>query len=412
MRILLISYYFPPCGGAPVQRWIRFIPRLVEAGCHITVLCSKDGDYPFLDEALCAKIPDSVKVIRVKAPSLQKGWKALFGKDKAIPYGRLPRQAGIFAQFLIRLRLNLIIPDLRVFWNPAAYKAAFEELKRGHYDLIITTGPPHSSHLIGMKLRRQLSIRWLADFRDPWSEIHYMKLNPPCALTRKLHKYLEAKVLASTDTALIVSEAISKALPEGKKEVILNGYDPRDFEGMKYSASGVFRIKYIGQLTAGQDPDIISELCRNIKRDFRLSFFGTRLNPEEELSLSKSCANPVEMKAFVSHKEALKEMVDSELLLLLVNDYEGNQGILTTKLFEYIASGSPILCFSHPSSAAARILMTIDNAKVFSYQDIADATAWVDKMELGQRRKGNIDSYSIDKQLVKLLDALKCENTC
>ena len=105
-------------------------------------------------------------------------------------------------------------------------------------------------------------------------------------------------------------------------------------------------------------------------------------------------------------------MVDSELLLLLVNDYEGNQGILTTKLFEYIASGSPILCFSHPSSAAARILMTIDNAKVFSYQDIADATAWVDKMELGQRRKGNIDSYSIDKQLVKLLDALKCENTC
>jgi len=406
MRILLISYYFPPCGGAPVQRWIRFVPRLVEKGYDVTVLCSKEGDYPFVDEALCAKIPDSVRVIRVKAPSLQKSWKVLFGKDKSVPYGRLPQKADILTRFMVHLRLNLIIPDLRVFWNPAAYKAAWKELKSRPYDTLITTGPPHSSHLIGLKLRKRLSIRWLADFRDPWSEIHYMKLNPPCHLSVKMHKYLEAKVIATADKAVIVSDAIADALPAGNKEVILNGYDPRDFEGLEYQASDTFRIKYIGQLTAGQDPNVFAKLCRSIHRDFQLSLIGTRLNEMERLDLSKSCSKAIVNKEFMNHREALREMVESELLLLLVNDYEGNQGMLTTKLFEYIASGSPILCFSPESSAAARILITIDNAKVYSYSEIKEAANWVDEMEAGIRRKNNIDSYSIDMQLNKLFMAL------
>jgi glycosyltransferase involved in cell wall biosynthesis len=407
MRILLITYYFPPCGGAPVQRWLRFLPQLIQRGYEVSVLCSEDGDYPFLDKALLQKIPPKVKVIRAKAPGLQKRWGSLFGKGKSLPYGRIPTDGGLLTRCLVWMRLNLIVPDLRVFWNPSAWRAAKRELNKVPYDMVITTGPPHSSHLLGIKLRKKFGLLWFADFRDPWSGIHYLQLSPPSKLSMWLHRRLEAKVLRDTDAALVVSQAIADGLPPGVKHVILNGYNPKDFSGLRYRPADRFRIKYVGQVTAGQDPGIIVGLCKALRRDFRFSLIGTNLNPEEATALRQSCGNLLQIKPFMNHREALREMVEAELLVLLVNDYEGNSGMLTTKLFEYLASGTPILCFSPGTSAAARILQTIDGAKVFAYHDIAAAATWVDSLVSGSRTKGNIDSYSIDIQADKLDNALR-----
>ncbi len=402
MKILLISYYFPPCGGAPVQRWLRFLPYLAERGHELTVLCSEGGDYPFLDHQLLDQVPPSVQVIRVPAFGMSALWKRLSGRKSEMPYGSIPHKGSLLGRILIWIRLNLIIPDLRVFWNPAACRAALTELRSRPYDLVITTGPPHSSHLIGLKLSRKTNIRWYADFRDPWSEIHYLQLNPPGKLAMMLQRHLEKKVLASADLNLVVSDAIADALPLGPKLVILNGYEPKDFAGLNHQPQPRFTIKYIGQITAGQDIGIFIELLTGLKRDFSLEMIGTNLDQEDESRLRELCQERLQIKEFLPHSEAIKEMVDSDLLLLIVNKLEKNQGILTTKLFEYLASRSPILCFAPPDSAAAQIIKASAAGRCFDYHQVAEARAWIQELASGERRKGNISAYSVASQIDKL----------
>ncbi|MGC9362669.1 MAG: glycosyl transferase, partial [Candidatus Syntrophosphaera sp.] len=153
MRLLLITYYFPPCGGASVQRWLKWLPDLVEKGFDVTVLTTLDGDYPARDESLLREIPPEVEVLRISTPKFSKFWKIMFGSDKTIPYGDLSPDSkdGFLRRVLIWTRLNLIIPDMRRIWNPRAYKAALAHLREKPADVLITTGPPHSTHLIGLK---------------------------------------------------------------------------------------------------------------------------------------------------------------------------------------------------------------------------------------------------------------------
>jgi glycosyltransferase involved in cell wall biosynthesis len=410
MRLLIVSYYFPPCGGAPVQRWIRLIPHLLKRGFDITVLCAENGDYPFLDYSLLDRVPPEVKVLKAKAPQIRKYWGRFFNKDKSLPYGRIPQGTNMLCRLLIWIRLNLIVPDLRIFWNPSALRSARRELRSSKYDAIISTGPPHSSHLIAMKLKNEFSLIWFADFRDPLSEIHYLKLNPPSQIGRYFYKRIEHRILANADAALVVSPAIAEALARGNKFVVPNGYEPEDFQDHSYRPSSEFRIKYVGQLTAGQDIGIIAKLCKAIKRDFRLTLIGTQIDSRERDMLLACCKTPPDILPFTQHSNAIREMVDAELLLLIVNDYKGNKGMLTTKLFEYLASGSPILCFSPPDSAAAEILSAIQMAKVADYQSIYEAAQWVDALDQNVRNTANIDSYSVENQadrIAQLLESVK-----
>ena len=407
MKILLITYYFPPCGGAPVQRWLRFLPHLVSRGHQITVITSKGGDYPFIDESLCEKIPPAVEVIRVPAFKMAGIWQKLSRSGSDIPYGKLPEQRKGLSRLLIWLRMNLIIPDLRVFWNPKALRACLSELSRKPYDAIITTGPPQSTHLIGLKLRKRLRMKWFADFRDPFSQIHYLKLNPPSRLSLAMHKYLEKKVISSADLNLVVSQGIADALPEGRKLVIHNGYDPQDFAGIEYAPAKLMRIKYIGQFTQGQDIGLISALCSRLNRPYSLSLIGSKIGEQEADQLRNETSNSLTIKAFVPHAEAVREMVNSELLLLIVNDYEGNRGMLTTKLFEYLASRTPILCFSAGDTAAAQIIAESQAGKSFGYQQISEAAVWVNELAPGRKTEGDILSYSALYQIDKLDKALR-----
>jgi len=406
MKILLISYYFPPCGGAPVQRWLRFLPYLCQKGHSITVLCSADGDYPFWDPDLLKQVPNEIKVIRVRGISMNRIWRRLTGSSSKMPYGKIPKQGNALSRSLVWLRLNLILPDLRVFWNPFARQAALDELKKAPYDLIISTGPPHSSHLVARNLSRQLKKRWFADFRDPLSQIHYLQLNPPSKPALKILKKMEQEILASADLSLVVSQAISDSLPQGKKLVLHNGYEPKDFEALSHHESDVFRIKYIGQITAGQDIGIFAKLCENLMRDFSLSMIGTKLEDGNEAMLRKSCKERFALKDFLPHQQALQEMVDCDLLLLIINRQENNRGILTTKLFEYLASRTPILCFSSADTDAAGIITKSKAGSFFDYDDVTAAANWVDNLPQGYRTNGNISSYSIATQADILHEAI------
>ena len=406
MKILLISYYFPPCGGAPVQRWLRLLPYLTQKGHKVTVICSKDGDYPFIDERLIKLVPPSVKIIRVRALGMAKIWNMLSGSKSRMPYGSIPQKSSLIAQLLIWLRLNLIIPDLRVLWNAAAKKAALSELSKIPYDLMISTGPPHSSHLIAISIAQSLRIRWFADFRDPMSKIHYLRLHPPSRFAMRKLERMEKEIVSSADQCLVVSSAISDALPVGKKLVIHNGYEARDFEGIIHTKSPIMRIKYVGQITAGQDIRLFAELLRDLRRDYRLSMIGTQLSEDDQALLHQACGDKLRIKSFVPHDQAIKEMVDSDLLLLIINRLEDNQGILTTKLFEYLASRSPILCLGSEDTAAAAIIKDSGAGQSFDYHEIARAKQWLSELPKGLRTSGRIDHYCVARQADILLDAI------
>lgn len=412
MKLLLISYYFPPGGGAAVQRWLRLIRCLTDRGIDLSVVCSLGGDYPYSDPSLLAKVPPAVRVIRAQAPNMSALWQRLTRKQAELPYGNIdPASMSLLARALVYIRINFIIPDLRVFWNPAAYRAAIKELKHRPYDAVITTGPPHSSHLIGYRLKRETGIPWFTDFRDPWLDIHYLKLNPPCLLARMVHSYLQKKILRGSNGNFIISEAIAEALPEAPKTILYNGYDPLDFEGLSYEPASMLRIKYVGQLTAGQDPGLILELCARLQRRFELSFIGTGLNATQTFQLRQSLGDRLRCVSFLPHREALQEMVNSELLLLIINDYEGNAGMLTTKLFEYLAARSPILCIGPTDGAAARVIRDTESGKVFSPSCMSAAALWVNSLVPGRKNKGKIDSYSVDKQADTLINALRDQNS-
>lgn len=404
MRILLISYYFPPAGGAAVQRWLRLINYLVQRGVEVGVICSKGGDYPFIDESLMGKIPKTVRVIRCRAPRMSSIWKRVSGKDAELPYGDLALPKRILSsRLLVLLRLNLIIPDLRVVWNPSAYRTALAELRRIHYDSIITTGPPHSTHLIGLALKRRTGIRWFTDFRDPWLGIHYLKLNPPWALSRYIHKRLEKLVLTNSRVNFIISEAIAEELPPARKIVLYNGFDPHDFAGLVHHQAPILRLKYVGQLTAGQDLGWIVDFANLLQRETEISLIGTKLSQADRAA----AAGQFRLLDFVPHDQALQEMVDSDLLLLLVNEYEGNQGMLTTKLFEYLASRSPVLCIGPKDGAAAKVIMDTQSGQCFAKDEIRAAAEWVNSLPEGQRTNGDISPYSVDNQVDILIKALK-----
>lgn len=407
MNILFLSYYFPPCGGAPVQRWLRFLPRLALRGHKITVITSKGGDYPFIDHALCDKIPPEIEVIRIQAPAWGKLWRKLTGKHTPLPHGSLPQDAKGLQRMLIRLRLNLIIPDMRIFWNRRLISEASKILRTSPIELIISTGPPHSTHLAAMSLARKHNLRWLSDFRDPWTKIHYLTLNPPGYISRKIHESLERKVLAKANLISVVSSDIAVSLPDGNKIVVQNGFDPQDFEGITHEPAPLFRIKYIGQFTEGQPLSLVNSLLRGIQKEVEVSFIGSVLSKENKAELEAGVSYAMCFADFLSHREALTEMVNSDLLILIINRYEGNRGMLTTKLFEYLASRTPILVFAPAENVAAKIVRETHSGKSFDYHELKEATLWVESLNKSTRNVGNIQDYSVEKQIDILSKAME-----
>lgn len=405
-KLLLISYYFPPCGGAGVQRWLRILKYLPAEGWEISVLTTKDGDYPIIDKSLTEKIPSEVKVIRVKTPIFGNLYKKVTKDKEGIPYGSLisHKDDSFLKRLLYWIRINLIIPDARIVWNKYAVKEAEKLIKKQNYNLVVTTSPPHSSQLIGLKLKRKCNIKWVTDFRDPWADIFYLKLAKQNKISYLINRYLEGKVIAKADLNLIVSHHINQELPAGNKVTFTNSYDPQDFPLSLKVKSDKFRIKYIGKVTQGQDINsVISALNRSpeIYDQIEFTFVGTYLENPFNTKF------PLIIKNFLPHDQAVKEMINSDLLILLINDYPQNKGMLTTKLFEYLGSQVPIICIGPRDGDAKEIIQECKAGTCVNYHDIQAVkqtilsylSKWKAKQELAITDN---KKYSIIEQIKKL----------
>ena len=358
-KVLIITYYWPPAGGPGVQRWVKFVKYLRDFGIEPIIYTPENPTYPILDPHIAADIPEDLTLLKTKIFEPY-ALASLFSKEKTqkISAGIIPtKKPSLLDKLLLWIRGNLFIPDARVLWVRPSVKYLSEYLTEHPIDTIITTAPPHSLHLIGLRLKEQFpSLRWIADFRDPWTTIGYHSQLRLTKRSARKHLAMERTVLQTADTLIVTSPSTQRefqAKTSRPIEVITNGYDD-DFPTQTPSLSPYFLLSHIGSLLSERNPEplwqVLSEMTKeqpDFRRDLRLCLAG-KVSDEVLTSLQKwQLTDYLDLKGYISHTEAIALQRQSQLLLLLEINHPKTEGIIPGKLFEYMASQRPILALGY-----------------------------------------------------------------
>jgi glycosyltransferase involved in cell wall biosynthesis len=381
-KVLIFTYYFPPAGGVAVQRFLKFSKFLPEFGWEPIIVTVANGSYPYYDESLLKEVPAGVKVYRTKTFEPFELYNLLKGKKgKAMPVVSVGGggKKSLFQKLSEYVRANFFIPDARKGWVPYAVKQAEEILKTEKIDAVITTGPPHSTHLIGLQLKKKFGLKWLADFRDPWTKIFYNNMLPRTAATEKKDKALEREVLTNADAVSVISPGLQREFEYAAKNirVIYNGYDEEDFSTVLPSGNrDYFLIRYVGNLMASENPEhfwkAIARLIKEGKK-IKLELIGRVDAPIQESIRRNGLESIVEYRSFVPHQEATQLMQSCDMLLFLIPHVPDNKLILTGKLFEYLGSGTPLISFGPVDGDAAAILLQTGRARMIGFDETEEA---------------------------------------
>ncbi len=391
-RLLLVTYYFPPSGGSGVQRPLKLAKYLPDYGWQPTVLTVRPdaAAYPDLDPSLAEDVPPSARVERTNAWDPYALYARLQGKRKseAVSVGFVGEGAPSRMQRLARwVRANVFLPDARVGWVPFAVARGRRLLAGGGFDAMLTTGPPHSAHLTGLLLSRLRGVPWVADFRDPWTDIDYAGELPATWPARRLDAALERAVLRGASAVTVVTpswrERLARRVP-GRYALIRNGFDPADFAGEAPAPAGDFVIAYLGNLNAARSPDALWEALRRLddaaaqRPRLRVRFIGN-VDPAARAAARRyGVGDRVEVRPYVPHGEAVRAMRRSTLLLLVINRAANQQGIIPGKLYEYIASGRPVLGVGPPEGDAAAVLRSAGAGRMFAHNDAEGVRRFVE----------------------------------
>jgi len=366
-RALIITYYWPPAGGPGVQRWLKFVKYFRNFGIEPIVYVPENPNYPLMDKKFMDEIPSDIEILKypIKEPY---GLAKVFGKNKTkqLSSGIItPKSDSAIEKVLLYVRGNFFIPDARVGWVKPSVRFLSGYLIENPVDVLITTGPPHSLHLIGMQLKHAMGIKWLADFRDPWTTIHYhqaLRLNQRSQIK---HEHLELEVLNTADVITVTSPTTKSEFRLKTKvpiHVITNGYD-EDIEEKVVELDPYFSISHIGSLLSGRNPVIfwkilkeISEELPTFNKDLQLNLAGA-VSEEVINSISENgLTSHTQYLGYISHAEALKLQKRSQLLLLVEMDRPETKCIIPGKLFEYLAAKRPIIAFGPQGSDIKDIL--------------------------------------------------------
>ncbi|MDO4727629.1 MAG: glycosyltransferase family 4 protein [Bacteroidota bacterium] len=374
-KVLIITYYWPPAGGPGVQRWLKFVKYLPSFGVEPIIYTPENPTYPIIDNNL---LTEELKNVTIIKKPIQEPYKLahLFSKDKTKSMSRgiitSKKKQTLSEKLLLYVRGNIFIPDARILWVKPSVDFLENYLKENKIDTVITTGPPHSMHLIGLKLKEKFQIKWIADFRDPWTKIVYHKELKLSAMAQKKHLELEKKVL-KTATQIIVTSPSTKEdfskITSKPIEVITNGYDSEEIA--PFIIDTKFSIAHIGSLLSERNPRVlwkaIAELVKEypkFKHDLELKLIGTVseeiISTLEEFKLSKF----VKISGYIPHDQCIVEQHKSQVLLLIESDSEETKTILPGKLYEYMASGRPILAIANEQSDIKRIIR-LTNTGIF-----------------------------------------------
>lgn len=395
-KVLIITYYWPPSGGSGVQRWLKFAKYLREFGWEPIVYTPENPEYPACDPSLERDIPDGMLILRQPIWEPYALYKRLTGRKKSDQLG-----AGFaseikghgFAERLSRwIRGNVFIPDARRFWIRPSVRYLREWLKEHPVDAIVSTGPPHSMHVIALRLKEELGIPWLADFRDPWTNIDYYQDVLPGKRADRLHHELEKHVITTADLVTVVSPTMQKefeAVYDAKIITLTNGFDEEDLQDAEPLPvnDSRFSIAHIGTMNASRKPDTLFKVIASLRDDgilnesnFVLRLIGRVDYSIHELAQQYSLESLVEFIPYVSHEEVIRYQKGASCLLLLLNQSQNAKGILPGKFFEYMASKVPILCLGPLDSDAAEILKKSETGDCLDYDDSSSLVMFLNSM--------------------------------
>ncbi len=381
-KVLIITYYWPPSGGPGVQRWLKFVKYLPSFGIQPVVLTvdPANAEYPIIDKSLESEISPDLKVYRTKSKGVYDWYKKITG-SKTAPYSGFANEGNpsILQKTARFIRGNFFLPDARRGWIKYAFAEACRLIEQGGIDTIITTGPPHSTHLTGLKLKRKYQVKWIADFRDPWTTIYYNNALRQTRWAKKIDRRYEQSVLDSCDYLLLVADDRANLAVDPNKVIFVpNGYDTGDFQGKQPEHPPLFTLSYTGTIANNYPTAKLLETFGLLRQQitFKLRFVG-KISEKIRKDFSDNLDESVEFVDFVSHDEAINYMMSSYILLLLIPDADNNKHILTGKVFEYLATGKPVLVVGPSDSVAAQFVRQANVGSAFDYNDVEGIYAFL-----------------------------------
>ncbi len=373
MKVLIITYYWPNAGGSGVQRWLKFVKYLQGFGIEPIVYTVDNANYEVVDESLLNEIPEGITVLKQSIFEPNN-----FIKNKNVSTARVSSKPSFIQRTMQYIRGNYFIPDARKYWVKPSVKYLTTYLKENNVDAIITTGPPHSMHLIGMKLKQKIGVKWIADFRDPMSNLFY---NSDLLLTNKSKKklqQLEKEILTTADKVITVSNHIAMEFEKNGVgvAVISNGYDDEVLESKNVSLDAKFTLSHIGLLPTQSNPKILWKVLQELvsenqifASDLEIHLVG---NVSEKVlsSISESRLQKyLKLTKYVSHSRAIALQKQSQVLLLFIPQVDGAKGIVTGKIFEYLVSNRPILAIAPIDGDVTKIISDTKTGTVIGFDD-------------------------------------------
>jgi len=411
-KVLIISYYWPPSGGAGVQRWLKFAKYLRDYNWEPVVYTPENPEYPAIDDSLEKDILKGIIVVKTPIWEPYRLYSRLIGakKDERINAGFLneKKRPGLAENFSIWLRGNFFIPDARKFWIKPSIKFLTNYLREHPVDAIVSTGPPHSMHMIALGLKQKTGLPWLADFRDPWTNIdfyHELKLSEWA--NRKHHRQ-EISVLKAADKLVVISPSMKTdfmKLHARDYTVITNGFDTGDMRPSPVEPDSKFSVSHIGTMVKTRNPEALwqalkAESLQNpqFANDLEIKLVGSVdfsvTNSIEQYGLTKY----VNRISYLPHDEVIRIQQQSQVLLLLINDTPNAKVILPGKFFEYMASRRPILCIGPLDGDAAQIITETKSGIVVEKTDEAGIQESLQSLYTRYKTGDTaIDSNNIDK---------------
>lgn len=370
-KILIITYYWPPCGGAGVQRWLKFSKYLPEYGWEPFVVTVDPGYalFPAIDKSLEAEVHPSVRVFKTKAIN----WFRLFSsseparkRESAASGPNDSSSPSLLTRLALFIRGNFFIPDPRRGWNRYAIRMASKLIREEGISYVVTTSPPHSTQLTGLRLKEKFPhIKWIADFRDPWTDIFYYDMFYPTLLSDALNRRMEKSVLRKADLLTAAGYFLGKSKAEEylvdptKIMPLLNGFDEDDFKGKEPVRLPLFTITYAGAINERYPVGSFIKAVRNLISDNRkvmIRFIGSADKTISYLFSKELPAGNLQFMPYTEHSRVIEHMLESHMLLLIIPDHKKNKTIIPGKLFEYIRSGNPVLSIGPANSDVAEIL--------------------------------------------------------
>lgn len=380
-KVLIISYYWPPSGGGGVQRWLKMTKYLYDFGWKPIIFTPENAESPVIDESLLQEVHSSVDVIKSPIWEPYSLYKKFTGKksNEKVYSGFINDKKESFAQKLsVFIRGNFFIPDARKFWLKPGVNHLNKYLKSNSIECIISTGPPHTTHLIANKIAKLHNIPWVADFRDPWTNIDFydqLRLTP---WADKKHRRLEQMVLKNADSIVTVSKHWAhdfKRLSGRNITVIRNGFDHVDFTSKPSTLDDKFTICHIGSMNKDRNPSALWSTLQRLTADNRFTdSLSIKLIGQVDHSIFEQIdrhqlTNYLNHVPFLSHKEALQELQKSQLLLLPINDTPNSLGVVPGKIYEYLGARRPVIGIGPTNGDSAQILSDSGAGKMFPYDD-------------------------------------------